>query len=340
MNFVEQMRKSGFVNMAERDVLQLLTADGEEQQALFQWARDVRREYCGNEVLLRGVIEISNSCQKSCDYCAMRSTNKELDRYALSPDKILSLAQDIKDAGIRVVFLQGGQNPQIDLTIEEVVPVIKNEMSMDILLCLGERPKEVYEKFARLGVDSYILKYETSDSSLYREIAHGPLEKRLQAISSIQAAGLKRGTGNIIGLPNQTMRSLYEDILLGIEIKPDFISSSPFIPNAHTPLENHSHGSVSLTLNTMAIYRIILKTPLIPSVSALESLNKGGQKIGFDAGANVMTINFTPKDRQSLYKIYSDRRFVVSLEHAFRTIESAGMQFKQPSRSEQRINQL
>ena len=340
MKFVEQMRKTGFVNLAETDIVQLLTLEGDEQQELFLWARDVRQECCGDEVLLRGVIEISNSCQKNCDYCAMRTANKELGRYALSPDNILSLAQDIKDAGIQVVFLQGGQNPFIDSTIEQVVPVIKNEMGMEILLCLGERRREVYEKFARLGVDSYILKYETSDSTLYREIAHGPLEKRLQAIGSIQAAGLKLGTGNIIGLPNQTMRSLFEDILLGIKIQPDFISSSPFIPNANTPLENHSHGSVNLTLNTMAIFRIVLQTPLIPSVSALESVYKSGQKIGLDAGANVMTINFTPKDRQSLYKIYSDRRFVVSLEHALRTIESAGLQLRLPSRLEQRINQL
>jgi biotin synthase len=340
MNIIEQMRKIDFETLTETDVLRLLTLEGEEQQELFQWARDVRRESCCDEVLLRGVIEISNSCQKNCDYCAMRAANKELGRYALSPDKVLSLAQDIKDAGIQVVFLQGGQNPFIDSTIEQVVPVIKNEMGMEILLCLGERPKEVYEKFAYWGVDSYILKFETSDSNLYREIAHGSLEKRLQAICNIRAAGLKLGTGNIIGLPNQTMRSLFEDILLGIEIQPDFISSSPFIPNANTPLENHPHGSVNLTLNTMAIYRIILKTPLIPSVSALESVYKSGQKIGLDAGANVMTINFTPKDRQSLYKIYSDRRFVVSLEHALRTIESAGLKLRQTSRPAQRINQL
>jgi biotin synthase len=340
MNIIEKLRKTDFETLTEPDVIELLTVEGEKQQELFQWARDVRRESGGNEVLLRGVIEISNSCQKYCDYCAMRSANKELSRYSLSPDKILSLAQDIKDAGIQVVFLQGGQYPSMDSTIEQVVPVIKNEMGMEILLCLGERPKEGYEKFASLGVDSYILKYETSDSNLYREIAHGPLEKRLQAISNIRAAGLKLGTGNIIGLPNQTMRSLFEDILLGIKIKPDFISSSPFIPNANTPLENHPHGSVNLTLNTMAIYRIVLKTPLIPSVSALESVYKSGQKIGLDAGANVMTINFTPKDSQSLYKIYSDRRFVVSLEHALRTIESAGLQLRQPSSPEQRINQI
>jgi biotin synthase len=212
-------------------------------------------------------------------------------------------------------------------------------MGMEILLCLGERPKDVYEKFSRLGVDSYILKYETSDADLYSRIAHGPLEKRLQAIRHIREAGLKLGTGNIIGLPDQTMQSLYEDIILGIRIQPDFISSSPFIPNANTPFENHPHGSVNLTLNTMALCRIILKSPLIPSVSALESVYRSGQKIGLDAGANVMTINFTPKDRRSLYKIYSDRRFVVSLDHALRTIESAGMRLVQPLCDKQRANQ-
>src|SRR4051812_14993876 len=62
------------------EVKHLLTVTGDEQQALFARARQVRRETCGEGVLLRGLIEISNYCQKQCDYCGMRRNNKKLER--------------------------------------------------------------------------------------------------------------------------------------------------------------------------------------------------------------------------------------------------------------------
>lgn len=255
----------------------------------------------------------------------MRSANKSLDRYSLHPEEILALAESIKHAGIETVFLQGGQNPCNDQHLEQVIPVIKHDMHLNVLLCLGERPKAVYQKFAQLGADSYILKFETSNPELYQEIAQIPLATRLQCLSWIREAGLKLGTGNIIGLPKQTLGTIVGDIKLAQEIRPDFISCSPFTPGSNTPFQQYPPGSLSLTLNTMAIYRILLPTALIPSVSALETLQKGGQLMGLDAGANVMTINFTPKDKRDFYKIYTDKRFVVSTEHALQTIRKAGL---------------
>jgi biotin synthase len=96
-----------------------------------------------------------------------------------------------------------------------------------VLLAVGERPKEVYQKFAQLGADSYILKFETSDPFLYKQIAHAPLVKRLQCIRWLQELGFSVGTGNIVGLPNQTIDTLAEDILLALKIQPDFVSTSP-----------------------------------------------------------------------------------------------------------------
>ena len=145
----------------------------------------------------------------------------------------------------------------------------------------------------------------------------------------IRESGMKVGTGNIVGLPRQSLESLANDILFGVRISPDFISASPFIPNSNTPLQDYPKGSANLTLNTIAILRIILKTPLIPSVSALESVFPEGQTVGLNAGANVITINFTPKDNRDLYRIYSEKRFVVSLDHALKTIERAGLKVRE-----------
>ncbi|MDJ0732581.1 MAG: radical SAM protein [Nostocaceae cyanobacterium] len=313
------------------DITELLQLEGEMQQQLFERAREVRHLHGGDEVMLRGVIEISNYCQKNCDYCAMRAANQGLERYRFSAEEILSIAEDIKNTNtISTIFLQSGQDPLCDSVLEEVIPELK-KLNLNILLCLGQRPKEVYFKFAELGADSYILKFETSDPELYKEIAYTPLEKRLQCISWLQEAGFKVGTGNIVGLPKQTLDTLVEDILLAIQLQPNFVSSSPFIPNQDTPLEKLPYGNLNHTLNTMAIYRLALPSALIPTVSALEKIHKGGQLMGLNAGANVLTINFTPTRYRRKYRIYSDKRFVVSLEHALKTIEEAGLRVRMPS---------
>ncbi len=311
--------------ISKSELIQWLTAEGELQQALFEQARQVRRVHGADAVVLRGVIEISNYCQKNCDYCAMRAVNKNLDRYRLLPERILEIASQIKEANIPIIFLQSGQDPQCDSILEEVIPELKKQFDLSVLLCLGEKPREVYQKFAQLGADSYILKFETSAPEVYRQIAHTPLLRRLQCIRSLQELGYRVGTGNIVGLPNQTLDTLAEDILLALEIQPDFVSSSPFIPNQDTPFEKLDFGDLNLTLNTMAIYRILFPSALIPSVSALEKIQKGGQLMGLNAGANVLTINFTPSKCREKYAIYSKQRFVVSLDHALGTIEQAGL---------------
>jgi biotin synthase len=312
---------------SKAEILRLLTCEGEAQQALFQAARAARLAAGADAVKLRGVIEISNYCQKSCDYCAIRPQNKEMMRYRMNVDTILAITEEIVAEGITTVFLQAGQDPKSDLFVYEAVPRIRAR-GVNVLLNLGEKSRETYARYVAAGVDSYILKFETSDPALYQAIVGTPLAKRLECARWIQEVGMKLGTGNIIGLPGQTLDTLVEDILLAQEMQPDFVSSSPFIPNENTPLESLGMGDLQLTLNSIAICRLLFPNALIPAVSALEKIRKGGQLLGLKAGANVLTINFTPKDFRDKYAIYSKERFVVSFDHAQATISGAGLQIR------------
>lgn len=310
--------------MNDQQLLTLLTSTGDAQQELFKQARAIRHQYLGDEIKFRGVIEISNICQKNCDYCAMRRGNSSLKRFRLDVETIMAIAKNITDVGITTVFLQAGQDSHCDQVLEEIIPAITNDLGAEVLLNVGERSKETYERFTQLGAKSFILKYETSDAERYEYIAHGPLNKRIQCMRWIRDAGMKIGTGNIIGLPNQSIESLVSDIQFAFEFEPDFVSAAPFIPNQGTPLQNQPLGDINLTLNTMAILRIRLKSALIPAVSALEYIHTGGQLMGLNAGANVMTINFTPQLYREHYKIYAKDRYIVTLNHAINTAKTAG----------------
>lgn len=312
-------------------VARLLNSTGNAQQELFEQARAARKEHCGDRVLLRGLVEISSYCQKRCGYCAMRAVNKNLGRYRLSAEEILAAVTEIKRQHLHIAFLQSGQDPRCDDILEEVIPIIRREIGLPVLLCVGERPKQVYQRFVDLGAEAYILKFEASDPKLHQEVIHAPLRRRLNCTRWIQEVGMRLGTGNIVGLPGQTFDHLVDDIFFGVSLQPDFISAAPFIPNQGTPFEESPYGPVETTLNTMATWRLMLGKPLIPTVSALEKIQPGGQLRGLLAGANVMTINFTPTECRSKYAIYSRERFIVSLEHARKTIEGAGLRVADPT---------
>lgn len=306
------------------EIVALLEATGELQQRLFLGARAVRERAGQSSVKLRGVVEISNYCQKSCHYCAIRPQNRTIDRYRMTAEAIVAVARGVAAEGITTVFLQSGQDPQIDDIVCRAIPRIR-ELGVEVLLNLGEKSRETYARYAAAGAGSYILKFETADPELHMDVIRSPLSQRLLCAEWIKDAGMKLGTGNIVGLPKQTVESVAADLLQARRMRPDFVSCSPFIPNEHTPLEDHPCGNLELTLNAIAVSRLMFPTALIPAVSALEKLEEHGQLRGLNAGANVMTINFTPKDLRENYAIYSEGRFIVKLDHARRTIGRAGL---------------
>jgi biotin synthase len=146
----------------------------------------------------------------------------------------------------------------------------------------------------------------------------------------IRDAGMRIGTGNIIGLPSQTRESLLSDIRLVAIMRPDFVSTTPFIPDVGTPLQGFPSGDIDLTLNTMAIWRISLKGPLIPAVSALEKVRPGGQLMGLNAGANILTITLTPESFLDKNIEFTQKQFHQNLQQAIKTADSAGLRVRSP----------
>jgi biotin synthase len=313
------------LNGSDQQLLRWLTSTGDVQQELFKQARAVRHQCLGDEIKLRGVIEISNICQKNCDYCAMRRSNSSLKRFRLDVDTIIEAAKSITETGITTVFLQAGQDPYCDRILESVIPAVTDDLGAEVLLNVGERSRETYERFVQLGAKSFILKFETSDALEFEYVVHGPLEKRIQCMKWIRDVGMKIGTGNIIGLPHQSKEGIVSDIRLAFNFHPDFVSVAPLIPNQGTPVQDYPPGDINLTLNTMAILRIGLNKALIPAVSALEYIHEGGQLMGLNAGANILTINFTPQLYRTNYSIYAKDRFIVTLNHAINTAQMAGL---------------
>ena len=306
----------------------MITAEGSAQRQLHAHAAAIRDRVFARSVVVRGVIELTNVCRINCDYCPMRLDNtRQNTSYILERDAILSAARKVRDAGVNVVVFQGGEIPQTTRVLLDVLPMVRElfDDRVEVLLGLGVKSEAEYRALKERGADTCIVKHETSDADLHRRIRKEDLEVRLAAIRTLLKLGYRVGSGCIVGLPGQSLESLADDILLADSLGVHMCSASPFVPTADTPMADAAEGSISRTLNMIATMRVVNPAWLIPTVSALEQQSAGGQGAGLRAGANVITVNFTPADQRRHYLIYGGTRHIVGTEHVRRQLDIAGL---------------
>lgn len=305
LQLLDLIKKAEASHSLDKDEIIALLANEEINQELFSAADRVREKYVGNEVHLRGLIEFSNICSKNCFYCGLRRDNKNVQRYRLEPDVIIDFAKKAASYGYKTFVLQSGEGNIY--TLDEMLFIISELKKFDvaITLSIGEKTEEEYKAYKDAGADRFLLRIETTDKELYKKL-HPNMshENRINCLKTIKKLGFETGTGCLIGLPEQTLESLADDILFFKELGADMIGVGPFIPNEDTPLKDEKVGSFELALKVMAITRLLLPDINIPATTAMETLNPEGRLIALQSGANVVMPNVTEGEYRALYKLY------------------------------------
>jgi biotin synthase len=304
------------------------------------WARadEVRREHVGDDVHLRGLVELSNHCVRQCHYCGLRAGHLTLPRYRMNADEVLACADQARAWGFGTVVLQAGEDPGLGSDwIAEVVRRIKAATGLAVTLSLGERAPREFESWREAGADRYLLRFETSDAGLFRAIHPGHAGRsRLSCLDELRSLGYEVGSGIMVGLPGQSYASLIDDLMLFREHDLDMIGIGPFIAHPNTPLGSVEHEPAEvpadelMTTIMMALARLACPQANIPSTTALATLDVAqGRELGLRRGANVVMPNVTPAKYRSLYEIYPSKACLFETAepcaaHARRRIESIG----------------
>lgn len=294
-------------DFSKKEIIEILKDDSQNNW-VFSLADKVRKENVGEEVHLRGLIEFSNICKRTCKYCGLRCANKELDRYRIEPDDIIFYAKKAVEMGYKTVVLQSGEDEYYSRDV--LCKVIKGIKDLDVALTLsvGERSFDDYKAFKDCGADRYLIRIETTDKELYKKMhPNMNFENRVRCLKDLRKLGYEVGTGCLVGLPEQTINSLAEDILFFKEINADMVGIGPFIAHLHTPLKDCPNGDFTLALKVMALTRIMLKNINIPATTAMETLNPNGRIIALQSGANVVMPNVTTTEYRAKYEIYPNK---------------------------------
>ena len=285
--------------------------DSAENDVLFKLADKRRREYYGNKVYIRGLIEFSNYCKNDCYYCGIRRSNTGLCRYRLTKDEILECCAEGYGLGFRTFVLQSGEDMSYDdKKMCDVIYAIKSAYpDCAVTLSVGEKSRDTYKAYRSAGADRYLLRHETADSAHYSALhpAEMTLETRKRCLWDLKELGFAVGAGFMVGSPYQTLDNLVSDLRFLQELEPDMIGIGPFLPHNDTPFRNESKGSFERTLNLIAIVRLLFPYALIPSTTALATIAPDGRERGILAGANVVMPNLSPLRFREHYTLYNDK---------------------------------
>ncbi len=309
---IDKLERERSLSLEEYEFL-ISNRDAESGELLRQKAVKARQEYYGDEVYIRGLIEISNICKNDCLYCGIRAGNAECQRYRLTKEDILSCCDEGYALGFRTFVMQGGEDLYFDdERLCDIVKTVKSKYpDCAITLSMGERSRESYQRLYDAGADRYLLRHETADAQHYEMLHPGNMswENRMRCLRELKEIGFQTGCGFMVGSPYQTDAMLAKDLKFIEEFAPQMCGIGPFIPHKATVFAGESAGSVELTCYLLSIIRLVHPNILLPATTALGTLSEDGREKGILWGANVVMPNLSPADSRRKYELYDNKLY-------------------------------
>jgi biotin synthase len=303
------------------DLVTLLSARGQDKTKIFARATEIKKQYVGNKVYFRGLVELSNICSKNCLYCGIRSGNTKPERYMVTEEEVLEAARFALENGYGSMVLQSGErcDEKFVDTVSELLRKIKDLSGgkLGITLSMGEQSEKTYREWFACGAHRYLIRIETSDRELYYKI-HPNNKKhdfdiRINALRLLREIGYNVGSGVMIGLPFQTIDHLAADLLFLKELDVDMVGMGPFIEHEDTPLYEFrdqlwpKKERFDISLKMVALLRTMMKDINIAATTAMQAIDPQGREKALKVGANIIMPNLTPVKYREDYLLYEDK---------------------------------
>lgn len=302
--------------ITKEEMLSLLELKKPDELAvLYELANNIRQKEHSNSSCIHGILEFSNYCDKNCYYCGIRC-NRTINRYRMTPEEIIAAAEiAVQKYGFKALVLQSGEDHWY--STDKLMTIVKTIRSMGVLvfLSIGIRPFVTYEKLYNAGARGALLRFETSNKAIFERLKPGSnLIARIELIKYLKKIGYIIATGFMLGLPEESLVDVVNNIALTKYLAPDMYSFGPLIPTGDTPLANFKKVHKDYVLKTIAVTRLACPNANILVTTALETLDVHAKGEALMAGANSLMLNITPQKYRALYEIYAGKNKTPKIE--------------------------
>ena len=146
-------------------------------EKIFSLAKQIKKDFYGNRIVLFAPLYLSNYCINSCVYCPYHVKNKHIKRKKMTQEEIKKEVIALQDMGHKRLALETGEDP-INSPIEYVLESIKtiygikhkNGEIRRVNVNIAATTVENYKKLHEAGIGTYILFQETYNKKNYLEL--------------------------------------------------------------------------------------------------------------------------------------------------------------------------
>ncbi len=164
--------------LTHREALVLLDCELEEEKGkIFALAREIKRKFYGNRIVMFAPLYLSNYCVNGCTYCPYHLKNKHIRRKKLTQEEIAKEVIALQDMGHKRLALETGEDPvhnPIEYVLESIKTIYgikhKNGAIRRVNVNIAATTVENYRKLKEAGIGTYILFQETYNKKAYEEL--------------------------------------------------------------------------------------------------------------------------------------------------------------------------
>lgn len=278
--------------LPEPELQALLEARGDDVEAVYAAAREMRARHWGDSIFLYGFVYFSTYCRNGCTFCLYRSGNAASARYRKTPEEVIAVCRDLAASGVVLIDLTMGEDPHIHdepgyAGLLELVRAVGDDVRLPVMISPGVLPEEALGGLRRRGADWYALYQEVHTPELYGRLRVGqPFAARVAARGAARRVGLLVEDGMLTGV-GDTSRDRAHSIAEMRREGCEQVRVMSFVPQTGTPLVATAPSRDEAELLSIAVMRLAMPERFIPA--SLDVAGIGGLERRLQAGANVVT---------------------------------------------------
>ncbi|MCL2638356.1 MAG: [FeFe] hydrogenase H-cluster radical SAM maturase HydG [Oscillospiraceae bacterium] len=161
--------------LGHREAALLLLSGNTDE--IFALAREIKREFYGERVVLFAPLYLSNYCVNGCVYCPFNAGNSTMPRRKLTQEEIRREVIALQDMGHKRLALETGEHPEqspIEYVLESIKTIYsinhKNGAIRRVNVNIAATSVEDYRKLKDAGIGTYLLFQETYHEEAYNKI--------------------------------------------------------------------------------------------------------------------------------------------------------------------------